>query len=90
MQIGEKQTPEDLHLIKSRTSHSEASLPCREALPIKISLTFPGDRTLDQGKYAIHQKPYIAVKEIHQNHQEWKVVSQCQLLNFKRNFQGGD
>lgn len=54
MQIVEKQTPEDLHLIKSRASHSEASLPCTEVFPIKISLTFPGDQTLDQGKYAIH------------------------------------
>ena len=80
MQIVEKQTPKDLHLIKSKASHFRSIITMYRSLSHQNQADLPGDWLPCQGKSTIHLKSYIAIKkEIYQNHPGWKVVSQYPL-----------
>ena len=81
MQIVEKQTPKDLHLIKSKASHFRSIITM-----YRRSLSHQNQADLSRRLAPLSRKIYhspeilrCVKKEIYQNHPEWKVVSQYEL-----------
>lgn len=74
----------DLHLIKSQASHFRSITTVYRGRFLQDQTDSVGGQDLYPGEHAAHSPETLhpVKKEIHQNHQEWKVVSQRWFLHF--------